>query len=441
METQNMERKESWSSEWLKTVCAFANTESGVLIIGIRDNGTVIGVKDPHYVMKLIPDDIRNKLNVKTSVKETIEDGKTCIKITVEKSSRYVDLDGVFYKRVGNTTQRVTGEELQSWLLFNIKASWTDMPAEGTYINDLSQDAIKFFVKEGIAAGRMSRHAADSDNETLLKNYKFMDEKGLLNAAAILFLEKPGRTFTPASVNIGEYNENGRLLRLDSIDCPVIMQPDVVMDKTLNKYIKGVNDIVGLKRVTKYPYPEKAIREAVMNSITHRDYSCAELTYVRVYPDRIEISNPGRLPAGWTEKNLLGDHISVLPNPKIAHAFFDIGYIERFGSGIKMMQDECKAMNVPEPEYKLGRGRIDIIFRLPEKEDTDVQISIPEGLTENEAKICKLIRENERITYVEMAERLGISESTVTRAARSLSKKGMIKRIGPERGGSWKLLF
>jgi ATP-dependent DNA helicase RecG len=440
METQDREMKSVWDSKYLKTLCAFANTAGGIMIIGIADNGTALGVADPQYQLKLIPDDIRNALDIISFVEAITIDGKTCIGITVKKGSRYVDLRGVFYKRVGNTTQRVTGEELQSWILSNIKSSWTDLPAEGIKIDDLSQDALKFFVKKGTASGRMSTKAAESDNEYLLKNYKMMNEKGLLNSAAILFLDEPGKMFTPASVNIGEYDEDDRLLRLDSIDCPIILQPDRVMDKILNKYIKGVDDIVGLMRVTKYPYPEKALREGIMNAICHRDYFGAELTYVRVYPNRIEISNPGRLPPGWTEKDLLGKHTSVLTNPRIAHAFHDIGYIERFGSGIKMMRDECKAMNVPEPEYNLEKGRVEIVFRLPEKKNDNVQTKTAvnlSDLTDTESKTYALIREGTVTTAIEMSKVLGITDKTVKRVVAKLVEKGLVKRIGSKNTGRW----
>jgi ATP-dependent DNA helicase RecG len=429
-----MERKESWNSEWLKTVCAFANTEGGVLIIGIRDNGVIIGVKDPHYVMKLIPDDIRNKLDVKTSVKEIVEDGKTCIKITVEKGDRYIDLDGVFYKRVGNTTQRVTGEELRSWFLSNMNMTWTDLPTDRAGLERLSPDAIKFFVKRGLASRRMSSIVADSDNESILRNYGMMHGDMLRNSAAILFLEQPAMIYTSASVSIGEFNDDGILLRLDEIDCPAVMQPDRVMDKLLNKYIKGVDDFVGLMRVPKYPYPEKALREAVLNMIAHRDYSGTAQTLIRVYQDRIEMCNPGKLPAGWTEKTLFEDHVSVLPNPAIAKTFFEMGYIEKFGSGIKMMREECRGMNIPEPEYNVTIHGVEIIFRLPEKKDKVIDLSDLIGL---ELEIYFLISKRKFTTASEMSKTLLVSDKTVRRALTKLIEKGYVKREGGDRTGKW----
>ena len=156
METHNMERKESWSSEWLKTICGFANTEGGVLIIGIKDKGKVIGVKDPHDLMKVIPDTVRNKLDATVFVRTITMEDKICIEITVEKGGSYTDLDGVFYKRVGNTTQRVTGKELESWILSNMKVSWTDLPSKGN-IDSVSEEAVKHFVDSGKSADRLPK--------------------------------------------------------------------------------------------------------------------------------------------------------------------------------------------------------------------------------------------------------------------------------------------
>ncbi|MCL2147759.1 MAG: putative DNA binding domain-containing protein [Methanomassiliicoccaceae archaeon] len=434
METQNRELKESWHPKYLSTLCAFANTSGGVMIIGISDNGDIIGVRNPQRVLKVIPDDIRNKLSITASVEETVEKGKTCIKITVGKGFRYVDLDGVFYKRVGNTTQRVTGDELNSWILSNMRTSWSGIPAKGIGIEKLSKDAIDFFVKKGLSSGRMSPKAAESDHETILGNYDLVGDEGVRNSAAILFLEEPGKIFSSASVSIGEFNDDDILLRLDLIDCPVVMLPDRVMDKLLNKYIKGVDDIVGLMRVTRYPYPEKALREAVMNSICHRDYQGVEQTYIRVYPDRIEVSNPGRLPEGWDENNIFRKHGSVPTNPAIARVFFEMGYIERFGSGIEMMRNECVAMNVPEPEYNMDMGRVEVVFRLPEKEDKYTPIA---NLTERESIIYALICKGDMSTIDEISEATGIPHRTVRRDVSRLIEGKYIQKVGGDRYGKW----
>jgi len=441
METQNLERKEAWSSEWLKIICAFANTDGGVLIIGIRDNGTVIGVKDPHYLLKLIPDDIGNKLDVKISVKDFIEGGKTCIKITVEKSERYILLDSIFYKRVGNTTQKVSGDELYSWMLSNMGISWTDQTTKNVKVNDLSQAAIDFFIKKGIESGRMSSNAAEGDRESLLKNYDLMDEKGLRRSGAILFFDNPRRESWAAPVKVGSFNENDRLIRDDIVDGPVIFQPDKVMDLLMNKYVLGKNDLDGLMRVVRYPYPMRALREAVMNAIIHRDYSSVTETDILVYPDHIMIRNPGDLPKGWTTETLLEKHESKPTNKAIAGVFYDMKFIEQYGSGIGMIRDECRAMGLPDPEYSLTVANgFAITFKLPERRDRGIHTITsvdPLGMSDRESRIYKLICEGSMSRIEDISVATNIPLRTLKRDMKKLADRGHIEKIGGDRHGKW----
>jgi ATP-dependent DNA helicase RecG len=213
------------------------------------------------------------------------------------------------------------------------------------------------------------------------------------------------------------------------------------MDMLLNKYILGTDEIEGLMRVTKYPYPEKALREAVMNAIVHRDYSGVAETYIRVYPDRVRISNPGILPAGWTENDLLKEHGSEPANPAIAKVFFDMGYTERWGSGIGMICEECRAMNICEPEYNITESSIEIVFRLPEvpAEDIPERDDAMNGLSPAELKVYDAIAEGSAVTREEISGSAGISLAAVKRSVTKLTETGLIERIGSDRNGKWVL--
>ena len=99
MESQFTEWKESWRNEYLKTICAFANTEGGTLTVGVDDNGRVLGAKDSETLLKVLPDTIRNKLGIVPFVKLEAMDGKEVVSIHVERSPVSVTLDGKFYIR------------------------------------------------------------------------------------------------------------------------------------------------------------------------------------------------------------------------------------------------------------------------------------------------------------------------------------------------------
>jgi ATP-dependent DNA helicase RecG len=117
MGSLNTEWNVSWNTDRLKTLSAFANMDGGVMIIGKDDKGRVIGVSNPRNLLKIIPEIIKKNLGISPSVEAMVEDGKTCITITIEKEGRRISYDGVFYKRTGSCTQRVTGEELKAWTL------------------------------------------------------------------------------------------------------------------------------------------------------------------------------------------------------------------------------------------------------------------------------------------------------------------------------------
>ncbi|MDR1690986.1 MAG: hypothetical protein LBR42_03980, partial [Candidatus Methanoplasma sp.] len=401
---------------------------------------TVFGVKDPHGLQKIISDTIMNKLGIMPSVTLVPCNDKTCIKITVRKGNHLVSLDGRFYSRVGNTTHAIDGEELQSLILSRKELSWTDLPIDSLGMGKFSQDAIKFFVAKGLESGRMSQEAAKCDNDTLLKNYQLMNDEGLLRSGALLFMDRPSFISYGASVKIGAFTDEERLLRHDLIEGPVIMQPDRIMDLIMNKYVLGTDEVDFLARVTKYPYPMRALREAVLNSIIHRDYSSIVETTIRVYTNSVEIWNPGHLPKGWTKEDILTKHISKPANPQIAKVFLDMGYIERFGSGIEMMSSECKAMGLPLPEYIVDREMIKVVFRLPVKKEknTSGKMLVDESnLSENEIKVCKLIHEDSGITIVDMSTQLKLSRRQIEVILISLRGKGIIDRIGSRKSGNW----
>jgi len=438
LESETEEWKESWHDRHLATLCAFASYDGGTFIIGKQDKtGEISGVRNYEKLLEELPSTIRNKLGIKPSIKAEVIEGKMCIIIAVKAEGHMIDLDGRYYKRVGSTTHMITGEELRTRLLSSEGVSWTDYSADGIKVSDLSQGAINIFIRRGIESGRMSPEASKNDTESLLRHYGLMDGKGLKRSGAILFLEHPGVGFWGTPVKMGAFTEENRLLRHDRIDCPVIVQPDMVMDALLNKYVQGVDDIEWLTMVRKYPYPVRALREAIINAIIHRDYSSTTETYIRVYPNRVEISNPGSLPEGWTLDDLFKKHSSKLTNPSIAHAFYDIKYVERWGSGIELMKRECESMNLPIPEFNVDKGLVEVTFRLPEKSPEAAKVVSFDDLSSTELKIYTIIAEGNAFTREEIAESAGVSLATVKRTIAALTEKEFIIRTGSDKSGRW----
>ena len=117
MESQNIEYKKTWRDEYLKWICAFANTEGGKLYIGIDDNGNVCGVEDAHKLSEDIPNKIRNTMGLICTVNLLNKNGLDYFEIITEKYPFPVSYHGKYYKRTGSTMQEVSGLELDKMIL------------------------------------------------------------------------------------------------------------------------------------------------------------------------------------------------------------------------------------------------------------------------------------------------------------------------------------
>jgi len=437
MESQNEEWKTSWHDDYLDTINAMANVAGGKLIIGKNDKGVIVGIRNAKKLMEQIPDKVYHKMNFFPDVRtEMTEDGKEYVVVTV-KPQKYPVFNGDSLNiRSGSTTRRLEGKELTDFLLHRSGLSWTDIEAQGIKLSDLSPEAIDLFVKKGTASKRMSEAAIGKDHESVMRQYKLMNDDGITRAALVLFSEDAVPLSNATVMKIGAFSEENRLLRDDRIGGPVVSQPDRVMEILLEKYVQGTYDIKGLQRVTEYPYPVKALRECVMNATVHRDYSSRADASIKVYPDRVVIFNPGKLPAGWTEKELSEGHTSMPANTLIARVFYDMGYIENWATGITMMRDECRNMGIPEPEFNVTINGIDVIFRRsPEKKAGSV--SETADLTDKEKKVYLAICEGTSTTAKGISDESGVPMGTVMRVINSLIEKGLVIRVGSKMDGKW----
>jgi ATP-dependent DNA helicase RecG len=182
---------------------------------------------------------------------------------------------------------------------------------------------------------------------------------------------------------------------IDSADIDGTLDEQIdEMQKFILKNIRKSAEIVGTKRVERFEYPEKAIREVVANAVIHRDYKITETyTQVNIFEDRIEIFNPGCLPPGVTIENIRDAQVSR--NETIAARLKELDYLEEYGRGIDIVFNEMTKWNLLAPVFKNTTNSFKVILaghslsRLNER-----QFRIWEHLVENKkitAKICELI--------------------------------------------------
>lgn len=129
-ESQNTEFKINWRDEYLKQLCAFANSHGGSLFIGIRDDGTVAGIKDSKKLLEDIPNKAINYLGIITEVHLHEESGKEYLEVIVPQSSVPIAFKGAYYVKSGSTMQELKGAELQHFILKKTGRTFDELPAE-----------------------------------------------------------------------------------------------------------------------------------------------------------------------------------------------------------------------------------------------------------------------------------------------------------------------
>ena len=200
-ESQDIEFKEKWKDEYLKTLCAFANGNGGVLFLGIRNDGTPVGVENPEDLLETLPNKIRNNLRVVPDIKlETLE-GKKVIKIEIKSYEMPVFYRERFYVRSGSTTQEISGYDLAKIIVKKLQISWDSLLSEAG-IEELDEVSVEKF-KE-MAQERLAISEKDSPQK-ILENLELMKDGKLTNAAVLLFGKNPQKYFLNSISRVGRF--------------------------------------------------------------------------------------------------------------------------------------------------------------------------------------------------------------------------------------------
>ena len=193
----------------------------------------------------------------------------------------------------------------------------------------------------------------------------------------------------------------------------------------------GFRTEYSFQRIDKLEYPIKAVREAIINALIHRNYSEPADTRVAIFDDRIEIISPGSFPKGVTPEK--PKHVPV--NPVLCQLMYDIGFIEKYGSGIYMINELCEEWGILKPEYELSEVETTVSFRSGGKAIVIGEIEkIGVELDERQREGLKIVFKKGKIANADYAKMFGISRNTATNDLTELVEKGLIKRVGRGRG-------
>jgi len=432
-ESETVEFKEAFNDAVIETPAAFANASGGTVLVGVADDGSVKGVP---VSRKTIPQWL-NEIKTKTdsAIVPAVEIGNAggkpvaCFKVP-EYPVKPVAFRGRYYLRRKNSNHLMTTDEVANQHLQTLNTSWDYYIDREHALDDISLEKVGRFIDR---VNRNRRNPIKDDPLTVLRKYNLLRDGGITFGCYLLF-NKEEYLFT--DINAGLF-QSETIIKDGAVISGDLFQEIEDVLTFITKHINKEFIITGKpEREERWDYPLDALREIVVNMIVHRDYRSPSNSILKIFNDRIEFYNPGKLIPGVTLERLLrGDYLSVARNKQIARIFKEANEIEQYGSGIERIVNSCLAYNLPHPKFEeIAVGVRVTVFKTAEEttQKTTQKITLSE-------KIIGIIKDNPTITQKEIAEAIIISPNTVKEYIAKLKREGKIKRIGPDKGGHWEV--
>ena len=465
--------------KYLKTVVAFANGKGGTILFGVANDGSVSGIDKSRVFAEMdgIADSIYNACSPRIPIDIGIENvkGKSVIVLDVLAGSRCPyfikaegDKDGV-YVRVGATTQRADDATRHELALEAEGRSFDSEPCPNAKITEARIAALcasMYRIARSNARSESERKAVRKITPNQLQAWGIISKVRNRWIASNAYALLTGDRAFATRVKCGVFKGDSKAVFVDRREFtgPIYEQIEEAHKYILAKINMGCV-FEGIQRRDLYELPPDALRELVINAFVHRNYFEHDAPiFVAVYDTRVEITSPGGLPRGLTVEKVLAGR-SKIRNHALAEAFNYMNVIEEWGSGLRRVLEELAAYGVKP--LQIEDGGIDVrvnVFRNAalggeESEDnrhvergsrSDRQKSTPkevgvnekvnERVNERQAAIIAIVSDNPYITQSELASRLGISLVHVNKNMKKLQGLGVIRRVGPDKGGHWEVL-
>lgn len=377
-ETRTLELKKTTGElkEAMHTICAFLNTAGGQLLFGIAPGSLqVIGQQVTDNTRREIARELTKiEPAVSLDVNYIELDEKADFYVIVidiptepDRNRPYV-YDGRPYYRIESTTSLMPQSMYQELLLQRDirKRKWEEEIDTKVSVDSLDEESVRRLVSSGIQAGRIPESMRIKSILEILDKMKLSENGHIKNAAVALFTKED---YAPIQLHI-------RLARFKGTNKREFIDNRRSIGNIFHLYDDGMAflfkhlNISGTfvdgqpERVESLTIPYKALRECLLNALAHRLYdSPSGFVSIAIYDDRVEIENLGTLPAGFTLDDMMKPHISHAQNPLVAQIMYYGKYLETWGRGIELMNDECTLAGVPRPEFEMSGGCFKATFR------------------------------------------------------------------------------
>lgn len=436
-ESETVELKEVVVDDIKKEIIAFANCDGGKLYIGVRDDGTVIGLDNADSVSlqisNMVRDAIKPDITMFLHYETIVENGKNVVVVDIQRGT-----DRPYY--LAKKGMRPEG--------VYVRQGYSSVPATDT--------AIRRMIKEtdGDRFEAMRRLNQDLTFEATKKEFelrktdfgpqqmrtlKLIDQDGLYSNLALLLSDQCIHT-----IKVAVFQGTDQTIFKDRREFTgsLMRQMNEVYD-----FIDFRNQtratIEKLYRVDVRDYPEVAVREALLNLLVHRDYSFSASAFINIYEDRIEfVSIGGLMPGIDLEDVMVG--ISVCRNQDLANVFYRLHLIEAYGTGMGKIMKAYESMQV-KPMIETTKNAFKIILpninakyetenaTVKTKSGTPVTVHTEKELSDEEEKILEYARKHGAITRNDVIGLLEVSASTAARVIRKMVKTNLLEQKGKAR--------
>lgn len=436
-ESETVELKEVVVDDIKKEIIAFANCDGGKLYIGVRDDGTVIGLDNADSVSlqisNMVRDAIKPDITMFLHYETIVENGKNVVVVDIQRGT-----DRPYY--LAKKGMRPEG--------VYVRQGYSSVPATDTAIRRMIKetDGDRFEAMRCLnqdltfEATKKEFELRKTDFGTQqMRTLKLIDQDGLYSNLALLLSDQCVHT-----IKVAVFQGTDQTIFKDRREFTgsLMQQMNEVYD-----FIDFRNQtratIEKLYRVDVRDYPEVAVREALLNLLVHRDYSFSASAFISIYEDRIEfVSIGGLMPGIDLEDVMVG--ISVCRNQDLANVFYRLHLIEAYGTGMGKIMKAYESMQV-KPVIETTKNAFKIILpninakyetenaTVKTKSGTPVTVHTEKKLSDEEEKILEYARKHGAITRNDVIGLLEVSASTAARVIRKMVKTNLLEQKGKAR--------
>lgn len=398
-------------------ICAFLNTAGGMALIGVDNQGNLVGIEgDQRQKISDLLEGIQPA--PKVVINKVIIEDKEIIIIKVPKSDKLHSIGGRIYIRLAANNRPLSSEEIIEKAAESTALFYDEIPHLEASRNDINDKKVEQYLnRREMIRGVKIRGSLD-DNLRLLKIMKLYRKKPVPTNGGLLFFGKdPQRYIGYSRVKLIDFQDEDMREYKDQKE--FLGTIDAIVEGIEEHWAKNIAKvgglIVGFKRHEFFEYPMSALREALVNALIHRNYADPTEVIIFVFPTRMLIKNPGSFPPGVTPQH--PEHKAR--NPLLTQFMYDMGYMEKYGSGIMKIKEDCRNHPLVNVYFHLKAFGTEVEF----KKEKELKID------ETNQKILDCLRNGPKRSS-ELAAFAGISKQSVLTRLQDLLQIGLVLEQG-----------